>query len=132
MVAGNDVVVEAEAATEGIYEYLDTQNPIRSGRFKMRLVEVGGKEDPVVDPPYPHMIIDLRKGSDRAWYRIFNSGENTIVLQYDKDNPQELIELAKEQSFDFEVGSSYKEILVSAKDGTQLIEGIYEFLGRSG
>ncbi len=111
----SDIVIAGEAgkAVEGIYEYLDPQVSARSGRFKISQ-----------NPQNEHKIIDLSgAASSKAWYRIFNSGEYDIVVVG-------LAELGKEQSFDFEVGSSVKQVFVKSKSDAEPIEGIYEFLGR--
>jgi hypothetical protein len=118
---GDEVVIvgAANEAVEGIYDYLDTQNPIRSGRFKLK-----------DNPDTQHKIVDLHGGGDKAWYRIFNSGEHPIVVEEGKQNPSQLTQLDKEQSFDFEVGTSVTDIYVKSTDANKPIEGIYEFLGR--
>ncbi len=109
---------------EGIYEYLDSQAPVRSGRFKIKKV-VDGDGNTVVDPTAEHKIIALGGGKS-AWYRIFNSGVHDIILGYSPGDPKIL---KNEQSFDFEVGYK-REITVESEHIDKPIEGIYDFLGR--
>ena len=115
---GDEVVIGKAAgdAVEGIYDYLDPHADIRSGRFKI-----------TSNTTTAHQIIDVRGGNDRAWYRIYNSGEHVIILLEGSD---ELKRVTKDQSFDFEVGAPKREIFVKSADASHPIEGIYEFLGK--
>lgn len=112
---------------EGIYGFLDIQNPIRSGRFKIRQVP---SNPALVNPAQPRKIIDLRRvDGKKAWYRIFNSGENQIIV--DK-GAGELTRLEEGQSFDFVAEAdptTNTGIYVKSTAAKKAIEGIYEFLG---
>lgn len=130
-VAVGEIVVEGEVGKplEGIYEYLDTQNPVRSGRINIKKIE-GENNTLEVDPASPYKMIDLHGGGDRAWYRIFNSGEHPILLYEGSQNPALLGTVKEDQSFDFEVGKSVTDIYVASEHTDNPIEGIYEFLGK--
>lgn len=128
-----DITVKGEAKIQGndgdqvkgIYEYLDSQivgQPIRSGRFKIAAASNAA-----------HKIIDLahQGGSENAYYRIFNSDEDTFQVW--EGNPgdtssKKLCDLEKEQSYDFEIKSK-KDIWVQKATANTRIEGIYDFLG---
>ena len=117
-VAVNDVV-------EGIYDYLDTQNPeLRSGRFSsLKHPNVGTSP---FDPTTQHPIIDFAGGTQTGWYRIFNSGENAIILEVNSATPSTI---TKEQSLDFAVRGD--RITVKSTATAEHIECIYEFLGQT-
>jgi hypothetical protein len=128
---GGEVVVEGDPgkSVEGIYECLETRNPVRSGRINIVKTE-GAKGKLEVDPAAQHKIIDLHGGGDRAWYRIYNSGKHPILLDEGWQAAKPLKTLEEGQSFDFEVGRSITDIYVRSESSEQPIEGIYEFLGR--
>jgi len=122
----DEVVVSTsgKAVVEGIYDYVDTQRPIRSGRFRLKSA-----------PASHHKIIDLRHSGQkrRAFYRIFNSGEKNafnvmvdgVLCPYPAAPDKGL---DPNQSLDFEVGYGSRDVYVVAVDQYP-IEGIYEFLG---
>lgn len=116
VVVDEDVVIKRSDSkqVEGIYEYLDAQSLVRSGRFNLKA------------PAAAHKIIDLNATSatPEAFYRIFNSGDKNFKVQ---EAGVKLAELAKEQSFDFAVANK-RDITVVATQGYP-IEGIYDFLG---
>jgi hypothetical protein len=128
-----DVVVDgriainatAGAAIEGIYEYLDSANTEgagRSGRFNIK-----------TNAANKHKIIDLRIGGQKkkAYYRIFNSGDNPINLFEGDGAASPFAVLNPAQSFDFEVNDSgsKQDIWVNSAANTKPISGIYDFLG---
>jgi hypothetical protein len=117
-IAANDVV-------EGIYDYLDIRNPrIRSGRFNsIKHPDVSGAP---FDPTTQHPIIDFAGGTLTGWYRIFNSGDNTITLEVNSATPSTV---EKEQSLDFAVTGD--RITVKSAATGEHIECIYEFLGQT-
>jgi len=123
-----DVVITAAAGVEveGIYDFLDAQNPkIRSGRFNStRNLNPAGTAP--VPPTTQHPIIDFAGGSLTGWYRILNSGDNTISMEVNSASPS-LIE--KEQSMDFAVKGD--RITVKSTAAGEHIECICEFLGQS-
>lgn len=115
---------------EGIYDYLGTQNPVRSGRFKFQRIN-NTSNDAIVDPSADaeHKIIDFRHvGQSKAWYRVFNSGTNPIHIH---GKTSSIATLKEGRSYDFEVpaSGSIKEIYVKSDDVDSPIEGIYDFLG---
>ena len=121
---------------EGIYDYLGTQNPVRSGRFKVRRID-DSSNTTIVDPSSEgqHKIIDFRNvGGKKAWYRVFNSGTNPMHIHGYMGNTMKLIAtLAAGLSFDFELPSTVnsdviKEVYVNSDGVDSPIEGIYEFL----
>jgi hypothetical protein len=119
------IAVEPDKAVAGIYDYLELVHHVRSGRFKFDY-----KFDPTtgapVDLDYPHLIIDLQDGNDRAWYRLFNSGQFPITVN---EGSTKLADVPVDESFDFAVGTN-KDISVTSADKKNPISGIYEFLGR--
>lgn len=127
--AKDDLVIKAgtDLTMEGIYDCLDTRKPVRSGRFKI-WEKTLAEDGEVVDPTIPHKIIDLREGGNKpVWYRIFNSGSHPLTLNRGSSSTKEI---EAEQSYDFEVGKSVKEVFVKSTDTKIPIEGVYEFLGR--
>ena len=105
---------------EGIYDYLNTERAIRSGRFR--------KELNIADR---HKIIDLAHGGPKvdAFYRIFNSGRTPFAVRRKTGMP--LRELAPDQSFDFEIlQGGDRDIYVNPLTDDTEIEGIYDFLGQ--
>ena len=106
---------------EGIYEFLDGRESIRSGRFKLESA-----------PAEPHKIIDLAISGQKpdAYYRIFNSGTKSFNVLASTDVLIE--ELKPAQSRDFAIDSK-RDIHVVPFDPADPypIEGIYDFLGIS-
>jgi hypothetical protein len=111
---------------EGIYDYLHPRNEMRNGRFKIKKV-LNAVGQPVIDPRDPHPIINLSGASQRAWYRIFNSGEHAIIIL---EGNQEFDTLEPDQSLDFEVGPNARRFFVKAGDLDHIVDGSYEFLGK--
>ena len=118
---------------EGVYEYLNTDRPIRSGRFRNKLAADG-----------KHKIIDLNVSGGQkpiVYYRIFNSGENDFEVwsgdNFSQDD-NKIATVKPDQSFDFEISnqSGAKRDIFVKPLGTateeQTIEGIYDFLGQRG
>jgi hypothetical protein len=106
---------------EGIYDYLNTERPIRSGRFNKTLLATDW-----------HKIIELNRGAGAggplfAYYRILNSAEG--ILKVRSGNAGTPVELQPGQSFDFEIEPGVRDIYVSPKVSGK-IEGIYDFLGQ--
>ena len=122
--ASGNVVIAAIAAddvVEGIYDYLDTQNPsIRSGRFS------SVKHPSPFVPTTQHPIIDFAGGTRTGWYRVFNSGDNSIILEVNSATPSTI---KKEQSLDFAVTGD--RITVKSTATAKHIECICEFLGQT-
>lgn len=116
------VVVTASGEVEGIYEYLNTESPVRSGRFNIKAA-----------PATDHKIIDLKSSSPEAYYRIFNSGDKKFKVMENSPggSPASLIgEIDSEQSFDFTIGSK-RDITIVASSGYP-IEGIYDLVSVNG
>lgn len=113
VVVGNGVFIKASGEVAGIYEYLGTDAPVRSGRFKIKAA-----------PSSSHKIIDLSPSAPEAYYRIFNSGNNGFKVQAGGVDLTHTI--GPEQSFDFAIGAK-KDITVVAT-GVYPIEGIYDLL----
>ncbi len=105
----------------GIYDYLDVENVVQSGRFSIQMASSAR-----------HKIIDFRGGNKRAFYRILNSGEAPFVVRLGVTMLTTVpLHLEPEQSLDFEVPASGEQIVtVAPVGGTKLIEGIYEFFGQ--
>jgi hypothetical protein len=78
------------------------------------------------DPTTQHPIIDFAGGTLTGWYRIFNSGDNTITLEVNSATPSTV---EKEQSLDFAVTGD--RITVKSAATGEHIECIYEFLGQT-
>jgi hypothetical protein len=128
----NRVRIETSTAVpiEGVYEYLNTERPIRSGRFKLELA-----------PDAAHKIIDLAVGSGSgqiptAYYRIFNSGEVDFkVWRGEGNSANDIGRVRPGDSLDFAVrGNGSKDIHIRRMEGathTVVVDGIYEFLGQS-
>jgi hypothetical protein len=111
------------AEVEGIYEFLDGHAEVRSGRFNFKFVTEFVQ------------IIDFQGGfggsGDTAWYRIFNSGDKDLEVHRTKaPNGTPLKTLKPDQSFDFSVGRSTKDVFVRGTLANDQIEGIYEYLGK--
>jgi len=127
VVLNDNVVIKTTAAgeVEGIYDCLDVQSTIRSGRFKLKTAPAAG------DPK--HKIIDFTKAGQKpeAYYRVFNSGgESFQVWEGNPTSPSsnQLGAVASGQSLDFEIGDGpRRDIYVDATAWP--IDGIYEFLG---
>ena len=127
VVVNNDIVIKAGTGVvvEGIYEYLDGRDPIRSGRFKLETA-----------PSERHKVIDLSVSGPKpkAFYRVFNSGVKSFkVIASNKVVDEVLIEeLRPAQSSDFAIDSK-RDIYVVPHASTDPypIEGIYDFLGTS-
>ncbi len=127
MVIAGDVRISGTGPVEGIYDYLESPNEVRSGRFNIKLTDPLGNPH---DPTDRHPIILLAGGNQSAYYRIFNSGDHPIVLQSGlQANPIDIKALDPDQSFDFEVGTGRRIVTVKSTDVSKPIEGIYEFLG---
>ncbi|MEW4528440.1 hypothetical protein [Maioricimonas sp. JC845] len=113
----------ADVPVEGMYEYLDTDRRIRSGRFRKELATTAEK----------HRIIDLRGGGSgmakpTVYYRIFNSGEEPFSVV---GGTTVVAEVAPEQSLDFEIpGTGPRDVYVRAIANSKEIEGIYDYLGQ--
>jgi hypothetical protein len=128
---GQDITV-AGADIECIYEQLRVEQDTRSGRFRFTL--------PLPSPnPFPHKIIDLKGGGQRAWYRLFNSGPTPILIQEGNSSGAGSLVgvVAPQDSLDFEADN--KDIYVrpdddndgaidAAADNTQPIEGSFDFI----
>lgn len=110
---GDDVIITAGGNVEGIYEYLGSEPPLRSGRFNLKTA-----------PTPDHKIIDLSSSTPEAFYRVFNSGSNGFKLQAGGSDLTD--EIGPEQSFDFTIGSNRDITVVPAKNYP--IEGIYDLL----
>lgn len=127
VVVANSLQVSTDSGTpvevEGIYEYLDTQRETRSGRFRLRTAD---------NPVNKHKIISTQSG-EKAYYRIFNSGDYPFkvwdgtnnVLGQDGMGNDRLLQIG--QSVDFEAGAN-KDFYVNSPAGKE-ISGIYDFLG---
>lgn len=109
----NNVVIKASGDVEGIYEYLNTELPVRSGRFKIKAA-----------PTPDHKIIDLSSSTPDAYYRVFNSGDYGFKLQAGGSDVTGTV--GPEQSFDFTIENN-KDVTVVAT-GAYPIEGIYDLL----
>ena len=107
---------------QGIFDYLDPRNEIRSGRFK---IKKDATAVPPVDPLTPHPIINLFGTLNAVGYRIFNTGENPIVIL---EGTTTLHTLNSDESLDFVVGSN-RQIFVKSTTSNKPIEGIYDYLG---
>jgi hypothetical protein len=128
---GQDITV-AGAEIECIYEQLRVDQDTRSGRFKFPL--------PLPTPnPFPHKIIDLKGGGQRAWYRFYNSGPTPILIQQGNSSGAGnfMAVVAPQNSLDFEADN--KDIWVRPdddKDGeidpggdnSEPIEGSFDFI----
>lgn len=119
-VAKDEIKIKTSSAQlvqiEGIYEQLDPDASIRSGRFTRR-------EGHSPDSKYKLVSTrDLPKAL--SIYRVFNSGEYDFKL-YEKNT--ELGIVSPGNSLDVKV-SKNKDLMVEALDNNT-IEGIYEFLG---
>ncbi|MHB8900059.1 MAG: hypothetical protein ACYC6Y_15025 [Thermoguttaceae bacterium] len=112
VVVGNNVLIKGAGAVEGIYEYLEAEYAVRSGRFKIDAA-----------PSAAHKIIHLSAPAPEAYYRIFNSGDNEFKVQ---QGSTDLGTLKPEQSFDFTVSQNQQIFVVAA--GSYPIEGIYDLL----
>lgn len=120
----------ADVEVKAIYDYLEQQKTIRSGRFTLGVAD---------SPTVLHEIINFSKYSEsqHLLYRIFNSGDHPIEIVAKKSltSPTEevLKTLESEQTFDIGLDkngfSSKKVIWVRSTDATKPIDGIYEFLG---
>ncbi|QDU41200.1 hypothetical protein Mal4_55650 [Maioricimonas rarisocia] len=106
---------------EGIYDYLNTDRSIRSGRFRKTLTTA-----------QKHTIIDLRGGGTSkptVYYRVFNSGNEPFNLVGGTTVTETV---RPEQSFDFEVpAGGPRDIYVQPLNDDKEIEGIYDYLGQS-
>ncbi len=102
---GDEVQITAENnndVVEGIYDFLDSLKPVRSGRFML-----GAGDGAMASVK----IIDLQGGlgsSETAWYRIFNSGEK-IIAHCTNANGSSRNSIS-DQSFDFAVGEGPTKI----------------------
>jgi hypothetical protein len=118
------IIISTQMAVpiEGIYDYLNTERPIRSGRFNI-----------VLNAADRYKIIDIAHGgggAKAAYYRIFNSGTAPIEVRRATGSP--LIELRPDQSFDFEITSGgARDIYINPTADATQIEGIYDFLGQA-
>ena len=114
-----DLQITTDSATDvevvGMYDFLDTQSEIRSGRFRLRTAD---------SPQSKHKIISTQ-GGNVAYYRIFNSGDESFKIWEDNSSLKD--ELKGGQSFDFEA-SRNRDYFVSALANVE-IAGIYDFLG---
>ncbi|MCA8995573.1 MAG: hypothetical protein KDA80_01250 [Planctomycetaceae bacterium] len=101
---------------EGIYETLGAEST-RNGRFKGTWLKA-----------VPLKIVDFSQGSaPSAFYRLFNSGENDIVVVLDTGVEHTL---PPDQSIDVKADKSGSEtIFVYSTAVAKPIEGIYQFLG---
>ncbi len=122
-----DIIHAFEQATnaELIYDFLDVQNPIRSGRFRLKRYPSQGTPI-VINPAHPYKIIDLAGEEENAYYRFFNSGENPVTLGT-QDDPN-LLQIDEGQSYDCEVPAN-SVITVKSSGANKAIEGVYDFLG---
>jgi hypothetical protein len=124
--AGASITITNAAATgsanvQGIYDFLDVSNEIRSGRFK---IKKDAAAVPPIDPINPHPIINTT-GAAAVGYRIFNTGENPIVIL---EGATTIHTLNPDESLDFKV-SAAREIFVKSTASNKPIEGIFDYLG---
>lgn len=123
-VTGSAVKVEPVTAGQevvGVYEWLQADDSTRPGRFRFN------KADAVT----ARLIIDLSGGStQKAVYRIYNSGENGFKVQA---NSVDLATVAADQSVDIQLPlapDAARQIkVVSADSPSNPIDGSLEFLG---
>jgi hypothetical protein len=107
--------------TEGIYDLLDDQVGMRSGRFNYK----PDNADSALQ------IVDLTGSSKPGLYRVFNSGKSDIKL-VDSEGANPVVyytPLKVDQSVDIEIDPD-KSLFVKPTTGTARITGIYEFLVR--
>ena len=115
--SGIGILTTADVPIEGIYEYLEGNKDVRSGRFKVDLTDTE-----------EHTIIDLT--SDAAYYRIFNSGDDDFEVGRSTTGPWKKV--VPEASFDFQAPANVKIVVRPVGgSGTITAEGIYDFLGRA-
>lgn len=124
-----DVVVTGEVRVtgdkdkeiEGIYDQLERDASVRSGRFRID-----------ANTNTARKIVDLNVSGNApsAFYRIFNSSKETLVEVYLKNEKK--VTLNPGQSVDLEVGKGgNRDVSVKAPAADEPFEGIYEFLGSS-
>jgi hypothetical protein len=112
---GQDLLIQG-TNVEGIYDYVDPANPVRSGRFKITTNPTSGSQ-----------IMAMRHLTDeRAWYRIYNSGTSTITVQFGTAGGTE--DISKGQSLDVAVRKQANKCNITVISSAPF-EGIYEFLG---
>jgi len=125
-----ELVLAQLKKVDGIYDCLDTRNPSRSGRFWFRKIENPNGNDLLLDPKDPQRIIDSRSGSETAQYRIFNAGENPIIVErYQGITSESVATVIEDRSFDFGVPTG-RTITVRSETTDAPIKGMYELLGR--
>lgn len=130
--ANGDVKLVAAAGVkvEAIYDALYESADIRSGRFKFLTVIDPNTGTPIENPAYPHPIIDLRAAGETAWYRLFNSGDNEIVILKNTNMNPEIGRVLPQNSFDFQLPTavSQRKITVKSADSILPIEGSFDLV----
>ena len=123
----DELKVISVARVEGIFDHLDHNNEVKSGRFK-----IDPNVPPNPDPRNAHTIISTNNVGD-AYYRIYNSGVFPFLVVGIGNSS---IEIQPKDSYDFKVSKAKKAITVMAKtyqgpiaSQRDPIEGIYEFVG---
>ncbi len=105
---GSDVLITqaANTAVEGLYEYIDPQNPIRSGRFKA----AGGAN------------VVITQGMAQKLYRILNSGDEDFTVTV---NGNLRATVKPRRSIDL-VAKNHRVVISAAAK----FQGIYDILDR--
>lgn len=122
----------ASEQLEGIFDALFENVDVRSGRFRFR-PDVDIEGEAIIVPSYPLPIIDLTgtPSTKGYWYRIFNSGDEIIVVQHKNGGGvTELGRVQPQSSFDFQVPDQPAKRLISVKsaDLTKVIQGSFDLV----
>ncbi|QDT12560.1 hypothetical protein [Planctomycetes bacterium K23_9] len=117
---GNGMEVELISSAKGIYFHLDQVGDVRSGRFK-----IGPKIPTHPDPSLDHVIINtLRNGRRDNYFRVFNSGDHSFKLH----GLAAPVTITSGMSFDFKVARANDIVSVQGLNGTDEIEGSFDFV----
>jgi hypothetical protein len=121
--ARNRLTISAANRVSGIYDYLDPRNVIQPGRFNVELPTTTDS----------HTIIYLGGSSERAIYRVHNSGPTPLIIK--RGAVEIAAELKQDRSIDFVVppdngaDPEVNRVTISAAAASSTVRGMFEYIG---